>query len=806
MTEERVGPKSAVRRELSGPPTLYEVQYAIEKLRVGTAPGSNGIKSEVFKAGGAVLAHRLAHDFRAIWPNHAPDPLYSPASNDESGDGTPQMPRASTDADRVQVFQAWQDAEVVTIYKGKGARSDPNNYRGIFLLDVAGKVLATCIVRRIKQASDAFLNDAQNGFRERRSAAHSIHVLRRVQESVRIADLKTFAVFIDFEKVFDSPPRGALFEVLEWIGCPPDLLAMVQAIHEDPKGKIGGSKVWFKVARGIRQGCVLGPTMFIMLLEFCLRMADLSDLGVEMVCIDRKTLPAPGDIAGSRFRFIIGLYADDVVLVGTNPEALAAGLERIQEVCGKIGLNISVGKTEWIYLHNPSDASLEQCRSKRSPTTHCCDLITFKGLPLKHKSTFRYLGSTLSENGGVEVDTRFRVLQAELALNRYDGIWKSTLKLRQKIRFYKSHVLPSLAYGSECGNHTQRELSMVSVFLNKSRRKLLGVNRKDAEGRVITNVELQRRCRLMEPLDLLSCRRLAFVAKITARPSCEMARLMLYAEVAPQDGVTIRKVSGRERSSFLACLDLDLRYLYSGEAAGKSLSKILDCAYQMGPPHVKKLLKALKPDILRGGSLKLVSARKRDLKCPVEGCTGTFAEQKEVNRHVRTSHSATIVHLPVRTAQAGAGYAPSTGADRRGKDGAGRREGRRPPVTEEIVTNGNNGTVAKAFICPIPKCSRVFKTSGWLARHMKSNHAVLAEAAHAIAPPAQVEAIVAPESPPNSSERGRRRVSGEVPLLVVGPGVIPGRRNPVQLIGDNESGLIRRQSLRQRPQRQGDEV
>jgi len=103
-----------------------------------------------------------------------------------------------------------------------------------------------------------------------------------------------------------------------------------------------------------------------------------------------------------------------------------------------------------------------------------------------------------------------------------------------------------LAYGSKCGNHTQTELSIISVFLNKSQSKLLVINQKDAEGRVITNVELQRRCRLMEPLDLLSCRRLSLVAKVTARPSCEMTRLMLlYSEVALQDGVMIRKVSGR---------------------------------------------------------------------------------------------------------------------------------------------------------------------------------------------------------------------------------------------------------------------
>jgi len=92
---------------------------------------------------------------------------------------------------------------------------------------------------------------------------------------------------------------------------------------------------------------------------------------------------------------------------------------------------------------------------------------------------------------------------------------------------------------------------------------------------------------------------------------------------------------------------------------------------------------------------------------------------------------------------------------------------------------------------------------------MKSNHAVLAKAAHAIAPSAQVEAIVTPELLPNSSERVWQLVLGEVrrcPLLVVGPGVMPGRWNPVQLIGDNEFGPIGRPNLRQRPQQQGDEV
>jgi len=163
--------------------------------------------------------------------------------------------------------------------------------------------------------------------------------------------------------------------------------------------------------------------------------------------------------------------------VDTSPERLNAALERLQTVCGRIGLNISVGKTEWLYLHNPSAQALEECRANRCQLTNCCAKIRLGSRPMKHVLCFKYLGSMVSENGGMYEETRFRVLQATVSLNRYNGIWDSELTLRQKVRFLKTHVLPSLVYASECGNHTQKEVSMISVFLNMCRRRLLGVGK-----------------------------------------------------------------------------------------------------------------------------------------------------------------------------------------------------------------------------------------------------------------------------------------------------------------------------------------
>ena len=39
-----------------------------------------------------------------------------------------------------------RDAKIITLYKNKGERSDCNNYRGISLLSVTGKVFAKVIL------------------------------------------------------------------------------------------------------------------------------------------------------------------------------------------------------------------------------------------------------------------------------------------------------------------------------------------------------------------------------------------------------------------------------------------------------------------------------------------------------------------------------------------------------------------------------------------------------------------------------------------------------------------------------------
>ncbi len=84
-------------------------------------------------------------DFEILWPTEEKIP--------ESAPGPP----------RIKVLQQWQDADIVTLYTHKGDPMDPSNYRGIFLLDVVGKVLTSIINQRLKVLFEESISDAQCG-------------------------------------------------------------------------------------------------------------------------------------------------------------------------------------------------------------------------------------------------------------------------------------------------------------------------------------------------------------------------------------------------------------------------------------------------------------------------------------------------------------------------------------------------------------------------------------------------------------------------------------------------------------------
>ena len=100
--------------ELDEAPSIDELSKAIDRLPSGKAPGKDGILAEVIKSSKSTLLVPLHKLLTLCWKEGS-------------------------------VPQDMKDSNIITLYKNKGNRSSCNNYCGISLLSVIGKMFAHII-------------------------------------------------------------------------------------------------------------------------------------------------------------------------------------------------------------------------------------------------------------------------------------------------------------------------------------------------------------------------------------------------------------------------------------------------------------------------------------------------------------------------------------------------------------------------------------------------------------------------------------------------------------------------------------
>ena len=104
--------------ELDSPPSEEELAQALSKLKKRKAGGKSGILPELILCGGPELWSRILKLMQQVWKEG-------------------------------RVVGEWQDAVVVSVPK-KGDLRHCDNWRGISLLDVVGKIMARIIKERLE--------------------------------------------------------------------------------------------------------------------------------------------------------------------------------------------------------------------------------------------------------------------------------------------------------------------------------------------------------------------------------------------------------------------------------------------------------------------------------------------------------------------------------------------------------------------------------------------------------------------------------------------------------------------------------
>ena len=172
-------------------------------------------------------------------------------------------------------------------------------------------------------------------------------------ETARKYQQPIYACFIDLKKAYDSVHRESLWRILQHSYClPPKLLSIMRALHEDSTAAVrayGKLSDKFSVTSGIRQGCVLAPTLFNFYFDVAIRMA-LEEHRQQGNGI-RVTYMLVADLVGNRRlpkleTVVTDLeYADDMALLANNWSDLTAILDPLSTCCKRLGLTISCKKT-----------------------------------------------------------------------------------------------------------------------------------------------------------------------------------------------------------------------------------------------------------------------------------------------------------------------------------------------------------------------------------------------------------------------------------------------------------------------------
>ncbi|XP_067911760.1 protein-lysine N-methyltransferase EEF2KMT isoform X1 [Heterodontus francisci] len=193
-----------VMDELDIQPTKSELSDATDSLASGKAPGKDDITPEIIKSAKPAILPALYELLCLCWDEGA-------------------------------VPQDMRDANIINLYRNKGDCGDCNNYRGISLLSIVGKVFARVALNRLQKLAERVYPEAQCGFQAERSTIDMLFSLCQLQEKCREQQMPLYVAFIDLTKAFDLVSRRGLLRLLEKIGCPPKLLSIITSFHDNMK-------------------------------------------------------------------------------------------------------------------------------------------------------------------------------------------------------------------------------------------------------------------------------------------------------------------------------------------------------------------------------------------------------------------------------------------------------------------------------------------------------------------------------------------------------------------------------------------
>ena len=225
----------------------------------------------------------------------------------------------------------WKRANVIPIYKAKGSKADPGNYRPISILPVLGRVLEKAVAAQLYEYCDKHEVIPKQQFGFRKNSNCEMALLTAMDFWLKAVDDGKYAgaLLLDLSKAFDHVPHQLLLQELSDAGAGYGVLKWFSSYLTDRVQRVKLGEVttnWLPVSRGVPQGSCLSPILFNIFV---------------------RNLPGAAEAECVQ-------YADDLTESAADAcldivaQKLASSFEKTKEFCDAHELTVNADKTQLV--------------------------------------------------------------------------------------------------------------------------------------------------------------------------------------------------------------------------------------------------------------------------------------------------------------------------------------------------------------------------------------------------------------------------------------------------------------------------